>query len=121
MAHDAALGVNYLHSLVPPVIHSDLKSLNLVRKEEKSWGKDCERGEKREKREKEKEKEKREILIFIKKEKKQLVDGNWLVKVADFGESKIKHCFEDTHPGDLGTPAWSAPEVLFYFIILFIY
>uniref|UniRef100_A0A7S4UIN4 Protein kinase domain-containing protein n=2 Tax=Paramoeba aestuarina TaxID=180227 RepID=A0A7S4UIN4_9EUKA len=69
LAHDVALGVSYLHSIVPPVIHRDLKSLNL------------------------------------------LVDSNWLVKVADFGLSKIKDFFEETS-SLVGTPAWTAPEVL---------
>jgi serine/threonine protein kinase len=39
------------------------------------------------------------------------VDDHWLVKVADFGLSKIKALFEDTS-SIVGTPAWTAPEVL---------
>eukprot|EP00009_Paramoeba_aestuarina_P014593 CAMPEP_0201540094 /NCGR_PEP_ID=MMETSP0161_2-20130828/70761_1 /ASSEMBLY_ACC=CAM_ASM_000251 /TAXON_ID=180227 /ORGANISM="Neoparamoeba aestuarina, Strain SoJaBio B1-5/56/2" /LENGTH=478 /DNA_ID=CAMNT_0047947541 /DNA_START=1302 /DNA_END=2738 /DNA_ORIENTATION=- len=69
LAHDISLGVAYLHSIVPPVIHRDLKSLNL------------------------------------------LVDSNWLVKVADFGLSTIKDYYEETS-SIVGTPAWTAPEVL---------
>jgi serine/threonine protein kinase len=30
MAEDCALGMAYLHSLVPPILHRDLKSLNLL-------------------------------------------------------------------------------------------
>ena len=30
MALDAAEGMNYLHSLSPPIVHRDLKSLNLL-------------------------------------------------------------------------------------------
>ena len=93
LTHDISLGVAYLHSLVPPVIHRDLKSLNLVF-----------------------------CFLFssfpyqnntnIYLPNKQLVDSNWLVKVADFGLSKIKDYYEETS-SIVGTPAWTAPEVLF--------
>ncbi|XP_076905386.1 uncharacterized protein LOC143561140 [Bidens hawaiensis] len=41
-----------------------------------------------------------------------LVDKNWLVKVGDFGLSKLKHATFLTARSGGGTPQWMAPEVL---------
>ena len=50
------------------------------------------------------------ILFF------QLVNERWDVKIADFGLSQVKAIFDDSssHPV-VGTAAWGAPEVYFYF------
>ena len=108
LGHDASLGVSYLHSLVPPVIHTDLKSLNLVifLIFFIVWG-----------------------IFFVRKknvnpplhqpqpppqqpQQPQLVDEHWIVKIANFGGSRIKHLFGETKTRDaLHDPAWKAPEV----------
>ncbi|KMT16275.1 hypothetical protein BVRB_3g054260 [Beta vulgaris subsp. vulgaris] len=41
-----------------------------------------------------------------------LVDKNWMVKVADFGLSRVKHETYLTTRTGKGTPQWMAPEVL---------
>ncbi|XP_057546319.1 serine/threonine-protein kinase 1-like [Amaranthus tricolor] len=41
-----------------------------------------------------------------------LVDKNWMVKVADFGLSRVKHDTYLTTRTGKGTPQWMAPEVL---------
>ncbi|CAI7775408.1 unnamed protein product, partial [Closterium sp. NIES-54] len=41
-----------------------------------------------------------------------LVDKNWVVKVCDFGLSKIKHQTYLSSRTAAGTPEWMAPEVL---------
>ncbi|XP_021774294.1 tyrosine-protein kinase receptor UFO-like [Chenopodium quinoa] len=41
-----------------------------------------------------------------------LVDKNWMVKVADFGLSRVKHETYLTTKTGKGTPQWMAPEVL---------
>jgi serine/threonine protein kinase len=86
MAADAAKGMSFLHGHDPVIVHRDLKSLNL------------------------------------------LVSRDWNVKVSDFGLSSLKNSLyqkkkptQDASPGsgppgprpaeELGTLAWSAPEV----------
>lgn len=86
MALDAARGMNFLHTSRPPLIHRDLKSLNL------------------------------------------LVGRDWRVKVADFGLTTLQQQGSstghgggagaaadsgapDTQKEDIGTIAWTAPEV----------
>ncbi|KAG7941258.1 hypothetical protein I3843_16G030600 [Carya illinoinensis] len=70
MALDVAMGMNYLHTSHPPIVHRDLKSPNL------------------------------------------LVDKNWVVKVSDFGLSRMKHHTFLSSKSTAGTPEWMAPEVL---------
>ncbi|KAJ6816620.1 serine/threonine-protein kinase EDR1-like [Iris pallida] len=41
-----------------------------------------------------------------------LVDRNWVVKVADFGLSRLKHHTFLSSKSTAGTPEWMAPEVL---------
>ncbi|XWS10526.1 hypothetical protein CRYUN_Cryun38cG0003100 [Craigia yunnanensis] len=41
-----------------------------------------------------------------------LVDKNWIVKVGDFGLSRLKHETYLTTKTGKGTPQWMAPEVL---------
>lgn len=41
-----------------------------------------------------------------------LVDKNWNVKVADFGLARLKQHFYVDTTGPVGTPEWTAPEVL---------
>ncbi|XP_026420963.1 probable serine/threonine-protein kinase SIS8 [Papaver somniferum] len=41
-----------------------------------------------------------------------LVDKNWVVKVADFGLSRLKHHTYLSSKSTAGTPEWMAPEVL---------
>ncbi|GAB4834345.1 hypothetical protein Ancab_032599 [Ancistrocladus abbreviatus] len=41
-----------------------------------------------------------------------LVDKNWTVKVGDFGLSRLKHATLLSAKSGLGTPQWTAPEVL---------
>lgn len=41
-----------------------------------------------------------------------LVDRNWVVKVCDFGLSKVKHHTFLSSKSTAGTPEWMAPEVL---------
>ncbi|XP_047319996.1 serine/threonine-protein kinase EDR1-like [Impatiens glandulifera] len=41
-----------------------------------------------------------------------LVDNNWVVKVCDFGLSRIKHHTFLSSKSSAGTPEWMAPEVL---------
>lgn len=41
-----------------------------------------------------------------------LVDKNWVVKVCDFGLSRIKHNTFLSSKSTAGTPEWMAPEVL---------
>ncbi|MCL7039497.1 hypothetical protein MKW94_006229 [Papaver nudicaule] len=41
-----------------------------------------------------------------------LVDKNWVVKVADFGLSRLKHHTFLSSKSTAGTPEWMAPEVL---------
>lgn len=41
-----------------------------------------------------------------------LVDKNWNVKVADFGLARIKQHFFVDATGPVGTPEWTAPEIL---------
>lgn len=41
-----------------------------------------------------------------------LVDRNWVVKVCDFGLSRIKHSTYLSSKSTAGTPEWMAPEVL---------
>ncbi|GMH06954.1 hypothetical protein Nepgr_008794 [Nepenthes gracilis] len=41
-----------------------------------------------------------------------LVDKNWVVKVADFGMSRMKHHTFLSSKSTAGTPEWMAPEVL---------
>nr|GFA64721.1 serine/threonine-protein kinase EDR1 [Tanacetum cinerariifolium] len=41
-----------------------------------------------------------------------LVDKNWVVKVCDFGMSRMKHHTFLSSKSTAGTPEWMAPEVL---------
>ncbi|XP_042503694.1 serine/threonine-protein kinase CTR1-like isoform X2 [Macadamia integrifolia] len=41
-----------------------------------------------------------------------LVDKNWIVKVGDFGLSKLKNATFLTAKSGRGTPQWMAPELL---------
>lgn len=41
-----------------------------------------------------------------------LVDKNWVVKVCDFGLSRLKHHTFLSSKSTAGTPEWMAPEVL---------
>jgi len=41
-----------------------------------------------------------------------LVDKNWVVKVSDFGMSRLKHHTFLSSKSTAGTPEWMAPEVL---------
>ncbi|KAI3728130.1 hypothetical protein L6452_16760 [Arctium lappa] len=41
-----------------------------------------------------------------------LVDKNWVVKVCDFGMSRMKHHTFLSSKSAAGTPEWMAPEVL---------
>ncbi|KAL5212890.1 hypothetical protein ABZP36_023737 [Zizania latifolia] len=41
-----------------------------------------------------------------------LVDNNWVVKVSDFGMSRLKHHTFLSSKSTAGTPEWMAPEVL---------
>mmetsp|Transcript_13421 Transcript_13421/g.26753 ORF Transcript_13421/g.26753 Transcript_13421/m.26753 type:complete len:588 (+) Transcript_13421:217-1980(+) len=70
MACDVAVGMHYLHTSSPPIIHGDLKSPNL------------------------------------------LLDANYTVKVCDFGLSRIKTATKLSVGSKMGTPEWTAPEVL---------
>ncbi|KAI3512382.1 hypothetical protein L1887_19697 [Cichorium endivia] len=70
MAIDIARGINYLHHFLPPIIHRDLKSSNLI------------------------------------------VDTDWTVKVGDLGMCRTKHGTYVTTMEGIGTPEWTAPEVL---------
>ncbi|CAM6091839.1 unnamed protein product [Calypogeia fissa] len=67
-ATEAARGMNYLHTRNPPVVHRDLKSVNL------------------------------------------LVDGDWHIKVSDFGLAMTKQ--SSYAYTQVGTWGWMAPEVL---------
>ncbi|KAG6543660.1 hypothetical protein Mapa_014843 [Marchantia paleacea] len=67
-ASEAARGMNYLHTRNPPVVHRDLKSVNL------------------------------------------LVDGDWHIKVSDFGLAMTKQ--SSYAYTQVGTWGWMAPEVL---------
>jgi len=69
MANEAAKGMEFLHACTPPVIHRDLKSLNL------------------------------------------LVGKDYVLKVCDFGVSKVLES-DDGLATKLGTTAWMAPECL---------
>eukprot|EP00163_Fabomonas_tropica_P027384 TRINITY_DN5256_c0_g1_i2.p1 TRINITY_DN5256_c0_g1~~TRINITY_DN5256_c0_g1_i2.p1 ORF type:complete len:627 (-),score=122.51 TRINITY_DN5256_c0_g1_i2:1775-3655(-) len=69
IAHGVASGCHVLHTMNPPIIHRDLKSLNV------------------------------------------LLDQNWVAKVCDFGLSK-KTYQDQTHTAGIGTPQWTAPEVM---------
>ncbi|XP_002972276.2 serine/threonine-protein kinase CTR1 [Selaginella moellendorffii] len=70
MALDVSKGMNYLHRCCPPIVHRDLKSPNLLVKE------------------------------------------NWTIKVCDFGLSRPKNNTFLTSKTGVGTPEWTAPEVL---------
>ncbi|KAL3676041.1 hypothetical protein R1sor_025989 [Riccia sorocarpa] len=67
-ASEAARGMNYLHTRNPPIVHRDLKSVNL------------------------------------------LVDGDWHIKVSDFGLAMTKQ--SSYAYTQVGTWGWMAPEVL---------
>jgi serine/threonine protein kinase len=67
----ACKGMMYLHLHDPPILHRDLKSLNI------------------------------------------LVDGDWNVKVADFGLTDFKHEGQVTNL-EMGSPYWLAPEAMEY-------
>ncbi|KAL2608289.1 hypothetical protein R1flu_026862 [Riccia fluitans] len=67
-ASEAARGMNYLHTRNPPIVHRDLKSVNL------------------------------------------LVDGDWHIKVSDFGLAMTKQ--SSYAYSQVGTWGWMAPEVL---------
>jgi len=75
---DIAKGMNYLHHCNPPIVHRDLKSLNLLLAEK--------------------------------------VEDEFdtpIIKIADFGMSKIKENVENaTMTANAGTYHWMAPEVL---------
>lgn len=70
VALDTAIGMNYLHTSTPPIIHGDLKSANL------------------------------------------LLNHDFHVKVCDFGLSRVKLSAKLSVGSKLGTPEWTAPEVL---------
>ena len=70
LAMQIAIGMNYLHTSKPPIIHGDLKSPNL------------------------------------------LLDKNMNVKVCDFGLSRMKLAAKLSVGSKMGTPEWTAPEVL---------
>ena len=70
IALDTAIGMNYLHTSKPPIIHGDLKSANL------------------------------------------LLTHDFHVKVCDFGLSRVKLSAKLSIGSKLGTPEWTAPEVL---------
>lgn len=70
MALDTAIGMHYLHTSKPPIIHGDLKSANL------------------------------------------LLNHDFRVKVCDFGLSRVKLSAKLSVGSKLGTPEWTAPEVL---------
>ncbi|KAF4692051.1 protein kinase kinase kinase [Perkinsus olseni] len=77
MMLDIAKGMNYLHTCDPPIIHRDLKSLNL-------------------------------LLV-------ERVEDEFdapIVKVADFGLSKLKASATQNMTAHAGTYHWMAPEVL---------
>ncbi|EEQ98649.1 serine-threonine protein kinase, putative [Perkinsus marinus ATCC 50983] len=77
MMLDIAKGLNYLHTCDPPIIHRDLKSLNL-------------------------------LLV-------ERVEDEYdapIVKVADFGLSKLKASATQNMTANAGTYHWMAPEVL---------
>ena len=67
IALEIAYGVNYLHSYNPPILHRDLKSMNV------------------------------------------LLDSNYQVKLADFGNTKL---LDVQMTKQKGTFQWMAPEVI---------
>ena len=70
IALDIAIGMHYLHTSKPPIIHGDLKSPNL------------------------------------------LLGDHLNVKICDFGLSRFRMASKLSAGSKLGTPEWTAPEVL---------
>mmetsp|Transcript_65897 Transcript_65897/g.143848 ORF Transcript_65897/g.143848 Transcript_65897/m.143848 type:complete len:446 (+) Transcript_65897:1-1338(+) len=70
IAKETAVGVSMLHDLAPPIIHRDIKSLNI------------------------------------------LLDEHFTVKICDFGLSKTITGSTRVQTRGVGTPQWTAPEVL---------
>ena len=70
IALDTAIGMHYLHTSKPPIVHGDLKSPNL------------------------------------------LLGDNLNVKICDFGLSRFRMATKLSAGSKLGTPEWTAPEVL---------
>ncbi len=89
MLRSAALGINYLHSLDPVIIHRSLKSSNLLVSASYLF---------------------RNPLSWFNNLFMEQVDENWNVKVADFGFARLKE--ENATMTRCGTPCWTAPEVI---------
>ena len=70
IALDVAIGMHYLHTSKPPIVHGDLKSPNL------------------------------------------LLGDHLTVKICDFGLSRFRMASKLSAGSKLGTPEWTAPEVL---------
>lgn len=70
IALETAIGMHYLHTSKPPIVHGDLKSPNL------------------------------------------LLGDNLHVKICDFGLSRFRMASKLSAGSKLGTPEWTAPEVL---------
>ncbi|KAJ4455967.1 putative protein kinase [Paratrimastix pyriformis] len=87
MAFDMARGLNYLHTLRPPILHRDVKSQNmLVTDDLRVKARDS------------------PLLLII------AHSMIWRMGVSDFGISRLSQ--EAGITTAAGTPAWSAPEVL---------
>jgi serine/threonine protein kinase len=94
MARDAALGMNWLHTSHPPIIHRDLKVIRISPSSFLLLS--------------------LLLLIHFQKASNLLVDEHLSVKLSDFGLSQVKQTphLIDGKEGARGTPLWMAPEVL---------
>ena len=57
----------------------------------------------------------RRVLHCDLKSSNILIDANWDIKLCDFGLSRVRsklHAKDDENRGLVGTPHWSAPEIL---------